>query len=79
MAPISAALPTRWVGAVPGRYWNGRYLDALAKAKLTHDPELRNIYLELADHYLVMSSLVGESNPAENGDATRSPDRKAPQ
>jgi hypothetical protein len=78
VAPNPAAFPTRWVGAVPGRYWNERYLDALAMAELSRDPELRNIYLELADHYLAMMSLVGESDNIGNGDDDRSPDRKRP-
>ena len=44
-----------------GHYWAERYRDALAKADQTRDRGLREIYIELADHYLTMEQLVMEA------------------
>lgn len=69
MASSSARAPTRRIGAVARHYWHNRYLDALAKAEQAGDPALREIYIELANHYLTMDSLVGKTDPPDIGDA----------
>ncbi|GEM_PF-4974489 len=52
-----------------GHYWAERHRDALAKADQTRDHGLREIYIELADHYLTMEQLMME---AEERAAARS-------
>ena len=44
-----------------GHYWAERHRDALAKADQTRDHGLREIYIELADHYLTMEQLMMEA------------------
>lgn len=57
-------------GGSAGHYWAERHRDALAKAHQTRNHGLREIYIELADHYLTMEQLVTE---AEQRAAARSP------
>jgi predicted protein tyrosine phosphatase len=52
-----------------GHYWSDRHRHALAKAEQARDHGLREIYIELADHYLTMEQLVME---AEERAAARS-------
>lgn len=66
MAPDPAAFPERRIGAVPLTYWHDRYLEALSKAERSRDSALRDIYLELADHYYTMDVLVGGSEGDSN-------------
>ncbi len=53
---------------MPGRYWHQRYREALDKAEQSRDPVLRDIYNELADHYLKMELLVRETDSEGNAE-----------
>ena len=44
-----------------GHYWTERHRDALATADQTRDNGLREIYIELAEHYLTMEQLMIEA------------------
>ncbi len=79
MALDPTAFPDRRIGAVPLSYWHDCYLDALVKAERSRDPALREIYLELADHYRSLDALVGEVGNAEYEIGNGHPNGKAPQ
>ena len=64
---------------MPLSYWHDRYLEALVKAERSRDPALREIYLELADHYRTLDSLVGEVEDDETASGNGLPNGKAPQ
>ena len=79
MAPDSTVFPNRRIAAVPLSYWHDCYLDALVKAERSRDPALREIYLELADHYRSLDALVGEVEDAGTAAGNGHPNGKAPQ
>lgn len=64
--------------AVSGRYWSERHRDALSKAEQSRDPALREIYLELADHYRAMEALVAASSNSEEARKDRARARQHP-
>lgn len=61
---------------MPVDYWHDRYLEALAKAEQSLNPTLREIYLELADHYRTMHSLVGDADNDGSGEGDQPPHPK---
>jgi hypothetical protein len=79
MAPDPALLQNRRLGAVPLSYWHDRFLEALAKAERSRDPALQEIYLELADHYRTMDSLIAESEHTRNASGHDCPNDNVPQ
>lgn len=63
---------------MPVDYWHFRLLEALANAEQSRDPALRKIYLELADHYRTMHSLVGDEDMGGGGEGDQPPYPEVP-